>query len=55
MPEDFEFGAARLFQQGVGEDFVGFEIEEAQPHGPMPHDAFKMAAAAAAAIGLFGI
>ena len=34
---------------GGGEDLFGFHVEEAKAHGAMAHDAFDVAASAAAA------
>src|SRR5260370_26645698 len=55
MPKLDEFVGTRIALAGRSEDFLGFHIEEAQPHGPVPHDAFQVSRAAAGTEALLGI
>src|SRR5580658_7284653 len=55
VPQLDELLAAAVALARVGEDLVGLEVEEAQAHGAMSHDAFEVPLAAAAAVVLLGI
>ena len=53
VPQVAELGAARVgveLAAGGGEDLFGLHIKKTQAHGAVAHDAFEMAAAAAAAV-----
>src|ERR1700742_2900338 len=55
MPEADEVHAAGVTLLRGCEDFFRLHIEEAQAHGPVAHDAFEVASAAATAVSFFGV
>src|SRR5690349_18241205 len=55
VPQPDEFERTPVVVARRGEYFFGLHIQEAQAHGPVAHNAFQVAHAAAAAEALLGI
>src|ERR1700722_5069776 len=55
MPQLHELDATLVALPRILKNLVGLHVQEAQPHGPLAHDALQMADAAAAAISFAGI
>src|SRR5689334_8489213 len=55
MPHLTEIPLAAVAVTRRGEDLLGLHVQEAKPHGAMPHDAFQMSDTSTAAEALLGI
>src|SRR4051812_37337664 len=55
VPQLHKLAAAVIPLMGAFEDLVGFQIEEAQPHRALAHNAFQVALTAASAEHFFRI
>src|SRR5947209_6785587 len=55
VPVSLELRAAAVAPVGMGKNLLRLEIEKAETHGAMAHNSLDVAAAAAAAICLFGV